>query len=187
MNEILKNIISRRSVRSFSSKQISDEEVNQLVTAGLYAPTGMNHQSSHLAVVQNQEKLLHLNEQIKNAFAKSDDKRLQERGANSEYCCYYHAPTLIILSNAPEHWWAAMDCACAIENIYLAANALGIGACWINQLGTTHLDEDVRACLSEFGVPQEYHVYGAIALGYPAKDLHLKEKVIRDGRVTIVK
>ena len=51
------------------------------------------------------------------------------------YCCYYHAPTLVIVSNEPTQWWAGMDCACAIENMFLAAQSLGIGSCWINQLG----------------------------------------------------
>ena len=43
----------------------------------------------------------------------------------------------VIVSNEPTQWWAAMDCACALENIFLAAKSLGIGSCWINQLGQT--------------------------------------------------
>ena len=46
-----------------------------------------------------------------------------------------------------------MDCACALENIFLAAKSLGIGSCWINQLGQTCDDPDVRAFLTKLGVP----------------------------------
>ena len=85
--------------------------------------------------IQNAAVLEELNEKIKGAFAKSEEPRLQERGHSQTYCCYYHAPTLVIVSNEPTQWWAAMDCACAMQNIFLAAKSLGIGSCWINQLG----------------------------------------------------
>ena len=52
-----------------------------------------------LTAIQNVDKLTELNERIKGAFAKSDDSRLQERGHSKTYCCYYHAPTLVIVSN----------------------------------------------------------------------------------------
>ena len=89
--------------------------------AATYAPSGMHLETWHFTAIQNMDKLTELNERIKGAFAKSDDSRLQERGHSKTYCCYYHAPTLVIVSNEPTQWWAGMDCACAIENMFLAA------------------------------------------------------------------
>ena len=133
------------------------------------------------------DKLTELNERIKGAFAKSDDSRLQERGRSKTYCCYYHAPTLVIVSNEPTQWWAGMDCACAIENMFLAAQSLGIGSCWINQLGTTCDDPEVREFITALGVPANHKVYGCVALGYPDSKIPMKEKKVKANTITIVK
>ena len=68
----------------------------------------MNFQTWHFTAIQDAAILTELNEKIKGAFAKSDDTRMQERGHSQTYCCYYHAPTLIIVSNEPlagGHLW----------------------------------------------------------------------------------
>ena len=80
-------------------------------------------------------------------------------------------PTLVIVSNEPTQWWAAMDCACALENIFLAAKSLGIGSCWINQLRQTCDDPDVRAFLTKLGVPENHKVYGCAAWDMPLRML----------------
>ena len=94
--------------------------------------------------------------------------------------------TLVIVSNEPKQWWAGMDCACAIENMFLAATSLGIASCWINQLGTTCDDPEVRAYLTSLGVPENHKVYGCVALGYKAEGTLLKEKTVKAGTITIV-
>ena len=113
--------------------------------------------------------------------------RLRERGNSPTYCCYYHAPTLVIVSNEPTQWWAPMDCACALENIFLAARSLGIGSCWINQVGQTCDDPGVRAVLTRLGVPAGHKVYGCAALGYEPADAPVKEKKLKPGTVTIIR
>ena len=111
----------------------------------------------------------------------------QERGHSETYCCYYHAPTLVIVSNEPTRWWAPMDCACALQNIFLAAKSLGIGSCWINQLGQTCDDPDVRAFLTRLGIPENHRVYGCAALGYAPADAPVKEKKLAAGTVTVIR
>ena len=168
-NVILQNIKSRRSIRSYTDKQISNDDLNMILEAAINAPSGMNYQTWHFTAIQNKEILAKLNDYIKGAFAKSNDKHLQERGHSQTYCCYYHAPTLIIVSNEPTQWWAPMDCACAMENMFLTATSLGLASCWINQLGATCDDSDVRSFITSLGVPENHKVYGCIALGYADK------------------
>lgn len=187
MNEVLQTIKARRSVRSYTEQQVSEEDLNLILEAACHAPSGMNYQTWHFTAIRNAELLEQLNEKIKGAFAKSDDPRLQERGHSQTYCCYYHAPTLIIVSNEPTQWWAGMDCACALQNIFLAAKSLGIGSCWINQLGQTCDDPDVRAFLTELGIPENHRVYGCAALGYQPADAPMKEKKLADWTVTIIR
>lgn len=154
MNETLQTIKARRSVRAYTEQQVSAEDLNLILEAATYAPSGMHLETWHFTAIQNKEVLEELNDKIKGAFAKSDDLHTRERGHSQTYCCYYHAPTLVIVSNEPDKWWAGMDCACALENIFLAAKSLGIGSCWINQLGQTCDDPDVRAFLTKLGVPE---------------------------------
>lgn len=187
MNKVIDAIKSRRSIRSYTSEQVPEEQLLEILQAGVYAPSGMNYQTWHFVGIQNGEKLEKLNTVIKHAFGRSDQKLLQERSQSETYCCYYHAPTLIIVSNDPTQWWAPMDCACAIENIFLAAHSLGIGSCWINQLGTTCEDLEVREFITSLGVPAHHKVYGCVALGYPSSDLVLKEKQLKPGTITLVK
>lgn len=185
-NEVIETIKARRSVRAYTEQQVAVEDLKAIIEAGRYAPSGMHLETWHFTVIQNKEKLEELNSRIKEAFTKSQDKRLQERGNSQTYCCYYHAPALVIVSNESTQWWAAMDCACAIENMFLAARSLGIGSCWINQLGTTCDDAEVREFITELGVPASHKVYGCVALGYADPRIPTKEKEIKEGTVTWV-
>lgn len=185
-NEILENIKARRSVRAYTAQQVTQEDLLTILEAATYAPSGMHLETWHFTALQDAAKLEELNERIKGAFAKSDDKHLQERGHSKTYCCYYHAPTLVMVSNEPTQWWAGMDCACAIENMFLAACSLGIGSCWINQLGTTCDDPQVREFITALGVPAHHKIYGCVALGYADPNAPMKEKSVKAGTVTIV-
>ena len=92
-NEVLENIKARRSVRAYTGQQVLEEDLQAILEAATYAPSGMHLETWHFTAIQNMDKLTELNERIKGAFAKSDDSRLQERGHSKTYCCYYHAPT----------------------------------------------------------------------------------------------
>lgn len=105
-NEVLENIKARRSVRAYTEQQVPEEDLRTILEAATYAPSGMHLETWHFTAIQNVSKLAELNKRIKGAFAKSDDVRLQERARNKAYCCYYHAPTLVIVSNEPTQWWA---------------------------------------------------------------------------------
>lgn len=98
-NEILENIKARRSVRAYTGQQVSEEDLQAVLEAATYAPSGMHLETWHFTAIQNADKLTELNERIKGSFAKSDEPRLKERGQSKTYCCYYHAPTLVIVSN----------------------------------------------------------------------------------------
>jgi len=110
MNETLQTIKARRSVRAYTEQQVSAEDLNLILEAATYAPSGMHLETWHFTAIQNKEVLEELNDKIKGAFAKNDDLHTRERGHSQTYCCYYHAPTLVIVSNEPDKWWAGMDC-----------------------------------------------------------------------------
>lgn len=65
--------------------------------------------------------------------------------------------------------------------------SLGIGSCWINQLGTTCDDPEVREFITALGVPANHKVYGCVALGYPDSKIPMKEKKVKANTITIVR
>ena len=170
MNEVLQNILTRRSIRDFKKEQIKDEELDLILKAGVYAPSGMNKQSWQFTVVQNKEKIDLLAKVIREALGRDE-------GYN-----FYAPPTLIMLSNEKDNVNGLADCACALENIFLMANSLGIGSCWINQLRTICDEKEIREVLTSFGIPENHIVWGMASVGYPngeAKEHERKNGVIK--------
>ena len=156
MNEVMKNILTRRSVRKFSKQPVEREIIEDIVKAGLYATSAMNRQTWKFTVVTNQEKIKKLCEAIGNELG---------RGGYDMY-----QPTLLIIpSNHRDTVWGREDNACALENMFLAAHSYGVGSVWINQLQGISDKPEIRAVLDAFGIPAEHVVYGVASMGYPAE------------------
>lgn len=182
MNAVLEAIRNRRSVRTFTNELVTDEQLHAILESAIYAPTGMNYQTSHFTAVLDSEKLMELNRRVKAVFARSLEERLRHRGENEAYNFYYRAPALVIVSNESTHPWAGQDCANALQNIFLAAHSLGVDSCWINQLCSTCHDSAVRELLTQWGVPEHHTVYGCAALGFnsgpsPCVPAHKKDNI----------
>ncbi len=154
MNEIMKNIVSRRSVRKFSDKEIPLEILEQIITAGLYAPSAMNTQLWQITVLKNDEKIVSLQKSIAKALDRPDYHR------------FYGAPVFIIVTVPEDYRHGAVDTACVLENMFLSAHSLGVGSVWINQLRDCCNDPEVRALLTEFGIPENHICFGCAAIGY---------------------
>ncbi|AWK50883.1 NAD(P)H nitroreductase [Clostridium beijerinckii] len=170
MNEVLQNILTRRSVRKFKKEQIKDDELNMILEAGIYAPSGMNKQSWQFTVIQNKEKIALLAKVVRESLGR-------DVGYN-----FYEPPTLIMLSNEKDNTNGLADCSCALENIFLMANSLGIGSCWINQLKTICNEKEVREVLTSFDIPENHIVWGMASIGYAdsvSKSHRKKEGVIK--------
>ncbi|WP_378952916.1 nitroreductase family protein [Pelosinus sp. sgz500959] len=194
MNEILQNILTRRSIRAYQKEQILDTELEAIIKAAQYAPSGGNSQSWHFSVVQNEEKLKELNAHVREAFkdliidnttyrSKVSGKKAAE---SNRYNFYYHAPTLIIVSNDREYSNAMADSSVALQNIFLAAHSLHMGSCWINQLTWFGDQPKIREVLTTFGIPENYKICGAAALGYVSGN-QPKATPRKEGTVTIIK
>jgi len=174
MNEVLQNILTRRSIRAYKKEQIADTELEAIMEAAKYAPSGGNSQSWHFTIVQNEEKLEQLNMGVRDAFKGLvvDDETYRSKvkgkkaAESNHYNFYYHAPTLIIVSNERKYSNAMADCSVALQNIFLAAHSLHMGSCWINQLTWFGDEPAIRDVLTTFGIPEDHKVCGAAALGY---------------------
>lgn len=173
-NEIISNIKTRRSIRKYQSRQISKADLNCILEAATFAPSGSNSQSWLFTAIQNEDILLELNEVVRKAFLNLElaEKEYpakvsaKKSAVNPNYNFYYHAPTLIVASNIPDYANAMADCSAALQNIFLTANSLNLGSCWINQLRWLDTDPSVRNFLEKLGIPKEHTICGSAAIGW---------------------
>lgn len=186
MNEVIQNILTRRSVRSYKEEQISDEHLNLILEAAKFAPSGMGKQDWHFTAVQSKEKIQKLSFAIKEALQNSPVEQLKNMGSNPNYNPFYSAPTIIITAYNRDSLTKVSDCAAALENIFLAAHSLNIGSCWIHMLAVTGDYPKVRSILTELGIPKDYEVSGTAALGFNSTESP-KAAPRKEGTVNIVK
>ena len=166
MNEVIKNIKSRRSCRAYKDEQIGTDILNEIIECALCGPSGMNKQGCYYTAIQNKEILQELNKEVKRVFK----ERGYARVSNEDYNFYYNAPTLIIVTANKDYKYFYTDGSAGLENIFLAATSLGLGSCWINQLGDTCNSPLVRRVLDRCHIPSGFDVIGCAAIGYPAKE-----------------
>ena len=161
MNEVIQNILTRRSVRKFNDQLLEREKLEAILKAAIYAPSGMNKQTWQFTAITNKEKIEEL--------AKLIEKILERKGYN-----FYEPAAIVLTSNERDSRWAKEDNACALENMFLAAHSMGVGSVWINQLQDICDHEEVRAYLKSVGIPDEHLVFGIAALGYADGPVPLK-------------
>ncbi len=172
MNPVIETIMTRRSVRAFQEKEIPAQELEQILEAARYAPSGMGRQTWKFTAVVDPEKI-----QTLAAAISSELNR-----ANYDM---YRPQVLILPSNEADSPFGREDNACALENIFLAAWSFGIGSVWINQLQAICHRPSIRSILTQWGIPENHVVYGMAALGYPASSE--KKAVEKIGKVAVIK
>ncbi|WP_321492031.1 nitroreductase family protein [uncultured Desulfobacter sp.] len=191
-NEVIKCIHERRSTRLFTEEQISNEQLDALLDAAIWAPSGGNNQSWLFTAIQKKDVLLHLNQLVRQGFQEwvpDDDYpsklAAKQRSQNQSYNFYHNASTLIIASNKPNYQNAMADCALALQNIFLAAQSLGLGSCYINQLHWLRHDPQIRAYLLELGIPKEHTICSCAAVGFIGKASPVP--VRKEGTIQIIR
>lgn len=173
MRELMDIIQSRRSTRAFVPGKLPPrEQIEQLILAAQWAPSGMGKQLWHFSVIYSAEKSL----ELAKAVAKAGN-----RGAEYNF---YNAPVNILVSYKRGEIHAFLDGSAAMENILLTAESLGLGSCWINQVRDTCDDPEVRALLTSYGVPEDHIMICSAAIGYTAAPTPAKAR--KDGTVTFI-
>ena len=183
MNDILRAIHERRSIRKYLDKPVPREVLERIVEAGLWAPSGMNRQPWHLTVVQGRALIDRINTELKAAVERMPENRYKAFVGNESYHVSFKAPVFLIVSADPAAPTPSYDCACVLQNIFLAAHSLGVGTCWVNQLGSVCEEAGFRALLDSLGVPSGHYIHGATSLGYATDDANPKVPPRKEGTV----
>ena len=147
-------ILNRRSIRRYENKDISEEVLRQILEAGRQAPSAVNKQPFRFVVVKDHEIMKNVCNNLITRFVK-------------------YAPVAIVgcadVKSLLTGKWAVVDTTIAMQNMVIAAWALGIGSCWIGACN----EEEVKKMLK---IPDKWKVVALITFGYPAEQPKPRKK-----------
>ena len=150
---MLENLLTRRSVRRYQSRQITDDELAAVLAAGSYAPTGMGKQSPVIVAVQDAATRAQLSALNAAVMGASGDP-------------FYGAPTVVVVLADPQIPTWVEDGSLVLGNMMNAAHALGLGSCWIHRARQVFDGPQGKQLLQRWGLPQSLCGVGHCILGY---------------------
>lgn len=151
--EFLDLLLTRRSVRAYKPDPVPEALLEEVLRAGTYAPTGGGRQSPVLVAVTDKA-------------ARDEISRLNAAVMGRDTDPYYGAPVLVLALADPASSTWVEDASCALENMMLAAHALGLGSVWVHREREIFDSEAGKALLRAWGLPETLRGVGSIALGY---------------------
>ena len=160
MSEVIKKMLSRRSVREYKSEMVPKDIIERILEAGTFAATGMGKQSPIMLAITKKEVRDKLSEMVRKAKGK-------EEGVDP----FYGAPVAIVVlayKNISTHVY---DGSLVMGNLMLAAHELGLGSCWIHQAKEVFQTEEGKKFLEKFGIKGDYEGIGTCVLGYATDDI----------------
>lgn len=159
MNDTIRNILNRRSIREFAEKKIPKPYLEMIVQCGIYAPSGHNLQTWRFTVIQDPKQIVRLR----------DTAARIAKEKNVYFYGFQNPDTVILVSNDRKNKNSIQDSACAAENMMLAAQSYGIGSVWQNAFHQISDEPEIRGLLQEYGIPDSHIVWAALLMGYPAQ------------------
>lgn len=155
MNETLRAMKTRVSVKKYKSTPVPKELIAQIVEAGTHAPTGLNKQSPIILAVTDKtvrDELSRLNA-VDDSFHRADP--------------FYGAPCVLVVLADKNVTTRVYDGSLVMGNMLTAAHSLGLGACWIHRAKETFEKDEGKALLKKLGIEGEYEGIGNCIVGYP--------------------
>ena len=171
MNEAMKTLYERRSIRRYQSKQITREELDAVVRAGVCAPSGKNRQSAIIVAVQDKA-------------TRDELSRLNAAVLGTQSDPFYGAPTVLVVLADANSPYAVEDGSLVLGNLMNAAKAIGLGSCWINRAKEVFASDVGKSLLKKWGVEGDWIGIGHCILGYPDEEPAMKTR--KENYVTYV-
>ena len=171
MNEVIKTILERRAVRKYEDRPVSREDLELIVKCGQYAATGMGVQPWHFTVVTDKNVLNQLNEANK-AIMLADPNTpapVLDMIHSGQFDTYRGAPCAVLVSGQDTQQNTIADCANAVENMAIAAKALGLDSCYLASYQVCLNAPGGEKLKEMLGIPEGYVPNFALAVGYGAE------------------
>ena len=164
----MNTLLNRRSIRRYKEDQVPDELLDQVLTAGLYAPTGMNRQNIIMVAVRDKQ-------------TRDQLSRMNAAVMGSDRDPFYGAPCVIVVLGDPEIYPVVENGSLVLGNLMNAAYAVGLGSCWIHRAKQTFETEAGKALLRKWGLKEDLVGIGNCILGYADESPEAKPRL--DGRI----
>lgn len=155
MNVVIESIKSRRSIRQFKPNMIEQDKIDQIVEAGLYAPSGRNQQATKIIIVKNKK----LRDKLSATVAKI-------KGKPSDFDPFYGAPVVLIVLADQDFFTGIYDGALVMGNMMLAAHSLGLGSCWVHYAKEEFEMPEYKQILQSLGIGDNWVGIAHCVLGY---------------------
>lgn len=176
MNETIKVIRTRRSIRKFKEEQITDSELQEILDCALHAPNAGNQQKWHFTVIQSEDMLERMESILKENMVNSGVDFLAKLASNPNIRIFGNAPTVILITADERARFVQIDCAAAAQNILIAAESLNIGSHIMTSSEFLFASEKGNELKRELGVPDGYNHICTIALGYKDENPPTKQR-----------
>lgn len=167
MNETMKVIFDRRSIRNFKSDKLTSEQLQQLAQIALASPTAMNQQPWHFSFVTNQQLIGKVNDAAFATFKKKNQQDIIDRMKARHESIFYGAPLVVFIS-MPHDSDNLIDAGIAVENLAIAAQSLGLGSCIIGLAGAAFEGSQKDELHGALEFPPCYSFAISIAIGHSA-------------------
>ena len=159
-NEVLEAMQLRRSIRSFKPDTVPEEMLNEIVKAGLYAPSGRGAQDTIILKITNKA--------MRNRLSKLN---CQIGGWDEGFDPFYGAPVVLVVLANKARPTAIYDGSLVMGNMLLAAHSLGLGSCWIHRAKEEFDLPEGKALLKSLGIQGDYEGIGHCVVGYVKGDV----------------
>lgn len=160
---IFDTIHERKSIRSFTDQEISDDSLLKIAKIGRASPTAKNEQKRIFTIVKNSDLI--------NQLAQAIATEIGQEGYD-----FYNPAALILVSVPDASPYSLLEVGAASQNILLAATALNLGSIWPSQLKGITNQPDIRNVLTKLSIPTNHLCFNVIALGHPAEKPTEKER-----------
>ena len=171
--DAMQAMLTRSSVKKYKGDPVPKELIDKIIEAGLCAPSGLNKQSPIILAVTDK--------QVRDELSKINAGKDPFHRADP----FYNAPCVLVVladKNIPTYPY---DGPLVMENMMLAAHALGLGACWIHRAKETFEQPEWKEFLKKLGIEGEYEGIGNCIIGYPDGEVPAV-KPTKEGRVYYV-
>ena len=190
-NEVLENMMTRRTIRRFREEQINEEELQAVLNAGMYAPSAGGRQGVLFVVSQNREmneKLGRIKRNNSTVKMSTDNVYISKEQPSiaddpNIFNAFYDAPTVVTLFVPKNFLFAPYDASAAAENMLLAAHSIGLGGCYIGSAWESFADPYGQEVLRDWNIRTDYFAALHVLLGYPKDEQAPKAKARKDGRI----
>ncbi len=164
----MNTLLNRRSVRRYQPQQVTDALLDAVLEAGLYAPTAKNNQLPIMVAVRDKATRDQLSKMNAAVMGVDMDP-------------FYGAPCVIVVLADPSFPTWVEDGSLVLGNLLNAAQAAGLGSCWINRARECFDTEEGKALLRSWGIPEHFRGIGNCILGYADETPDPKPRL--DGRI----